>query len=382
VTRVRAMPTLLPSRLLAARPGPLPPGPLSSPQTSLWFSGRVALAAAIDALGLAPGDWVALPAFCCGSEVDPFVARGIGVRFFGLTPGLDPEPASFERAVAGARAALAVHYFGFAADLAAARRVCKHHGAVLIEDCAHALFARDGDAWVGAGADAAVFSIVKTLAVPDGGALRLAPGIGIAPPPTAPSPTHLVRARARQLVALGLQAHPNRLVSTLAFVPSRMKARFGVRHDRPDPASEAALGAAARFDPALAGVPMSALARALIARVDPDDIARRRRAHYREVADAIAHSKTLSPLFPSLPEGACPLAFPVRVTDPDAFRDELAALPPLGVRQMWPWFHPAIPWARFEREAAMKREVFILPVHQDLTPAERTTLVETLARLA
>src|SRR5262245_28647316 len=100
--RVRSLPTLPPRALLAGGRGGLPP-PLNRDGVTFWFSARVALFQAIGVLGLRVGDAVALPAFACGSEVDPFLHGGLRPRFFGVTDTLDPEPASFRSALEGAR---------------------------------------------------------------------------------------------------------------------------------------------------------------------------------------------------------------------------------------------------------------------------------------
>src|SRR5688572_2756758 len=167
---VRSLPTLPLGFLGRTGEGQLP-SPLNGRGVTFWFSGRVAIFQAIAALGLRPGDGVALPAFACGSEVEPFVRAGLIPRFFRMTRALDPEPESFAAALEGSVAALATHYVGFAADLEMARAACRRAGVPLIEDCAHALYSRDSHGWLGAHADVAIFSLVKTLPLPDGGAL-------------------------------------------------------------------------------------------------------------------------------------------------------------------------------------------------------------------
>src|SRR6266508_1797738 len=133
---VPSMPTLQLTSLLPFQRRCFPP-PLDRPSASYWFSARVALWQAIGALGLKAGDVVAAPAFCCGSELEPFLHAGMKLRFFSVTPELNPDPESFERTLEGASAALATHYFGFPSDLSAAAAACHKRGVILIEDCAH-----------------------------------------------------------------------------------------------------------------------------------------------------------------------------------------------------------------------------------------------------
>jgi perosamine synthetase len=366
---VRSLPTL-PLSALAGTGRPQLPPPLNERGVTFWFSARVALFQAIALLGLRPGDAVALPAFCCGSEVEPFVRAGLTPRFFRVTATLDPEPESFATALKGAAAALATHYFGFAADLEATRAACRTAGVPLIDDCAHALYSRDSHGWLGAEADVAIFSVVKTLPVPDGGALLTRIRTATSPPPGLPPSSRLIGRRTRSLLIRHLQAHPLRPVSWAAHLPRAVKETLGRVSQELDRESQAGLMESARFDPDAGSIGMSTRSRRLLGGTSHDQVRRARRRNYARLLDAVRNVPDLRPLFPSLPEETCPLALPVAVADPGAFRRRLAAGPGLGVKQMWPWFHPAITWNDFPFEADLKRTVFILPVHQSLQEQE------------
>ena len=99
-----------------------------------------ALHIAMLAAGVGPGDEVIVPAIT-------FVATAAAVRYCGGTPviadvlgphDLGIDPADVEaRITERTRAVCAVHYAGYAADVAALRSLCDSHGLALIEDCAH-----------------------------------------------------------------------------------------------------------------------------------------------------------------------------------------------------------------------------------------------------
>jgi dTDP-4-amino-4,6-dideoxygalactose transaminase len=345
---------------------------------TFWFSARVALFQAIGALGLRSGDRVALPAFCCGSEVDPFLHAGLTPRFFRVTGSLDPEPESFKAALEGSVAALAIHYLGFAADLEVARDACRAAGVPLIEDCAHALYSKDSTDWLGSRADVAIFSVSKTLPVPDGGALvtnmqtRSSLRQGSLPP------RRLVEKRTRSLLTRHLQAHPFRPVSWVAHLPSATKKRLGLAPSEPNRSTEAGLAEVIRFDPKLDDAQMSARSLRLLVQTSHGRARSARRRNYELLLEAVRGIRGLEPLFPNLHEGTCPLALPVAVSDPDSFRRRLAAGPGLGVKQMWPWFHPSADWDDFPFEADLKRSLFILPVHQSLQSSEIDRLIATM----
>lgn len=93
------------------------------------------------AAGVGPGDEVIVPAIT-------FVATAAAVRYCGATPvlaevggqhdlNLDPDDAE-TRITPRTKAICAVHYAGYAADIAALSRICERRGLALIEDAAHA----------------------------------------------------------------------------------------------------------------------------------------------------------------------------------------------------------------------------------------------------
>ena len=94
IPSVRPLPTLPLTAFGSTGRRQLPP-PLDAPDATFWFSARCALFQSIEVLGLKAGDAVALPAFCCGSEVEPFLRGSLTPRFYRLTDTLNPEPASF-----------------------------------------------------------------------------------------------------------------------------------------------------------------------------------------------------------------------------------------------------------------------------------------------
>ena len=104
-------------------------------------SGGAALHLACAATGIGPGDEVIVPAMSfvadanapghCGAE--PVMADSISLA----EPGIDPADV-VARLTPRTRAIVAVHMFGFPADVEALKRVCEEHDLTLIEDCAQA----------------------------------------------------------------------------------------------------------------------------------------------------------------------------------------------------------------------------------------------------
>lgn len=139
-------------------------------------SGMAALELGLLALGIGPGDEVAIPAMTA-------VPTAMAVVSIGATPRLVDvdaatglmDPASLAREMSPhTRAVIPVHLYGHCADLDAIVRVAAQHGAAVLEDCAQAHGARDRDRSAGSvGAAGAVsFYPTKNLgAFGDAGAL-------------------------------------------------------------------------------------------------------------------------------------------------------------------------------------------------------------------
>ena len=154
---------------------------LGSPHAVCVSSGTAALHLALAALGVGEGDEVIVPDFT-------FVATAAAARFVGATPVLcdvrSPQhplidPADVERRITPrTRAVVAVHFFGYPADLDALRDLCADRGIAVIEDVAQGIGARVGAEGVQAGTvgDVSTFSLFSKnqLSVGEGGVVATA----------------------------------------------------------------------------------------------------------------------------------------------------------------------------------------------------------------
>ena len=74
---------------------------------------------------------------------------------------------------AGADIVLVIHYFGFCrSDMQAIRALCDAHGALLVEDCAHAFHLETPGSALGTVGDFAFYSLHKFIATDSGGILK------------------------------------------------------------------------------------------------------------------------------------------------------------------------------------------------------------------
>lgn len=341
----------LPPGVYVRRPAERLPFPLAEPTCSLFARARHALWQGVQALGLAPGDEVLVPAYHHGSEIEALARAGLALRFYDATPTLAPDEDELESLLGPrVRALHLTHYLGFPQDAPRWRAWCDARGLLLLEDAAQAwLAARDGQP-AGSLGDLAIFCLYKTFGVPDGAALVV----------RAPAPGPDSRPR------LGLVPLARRHAAWLLAQADGLVRPAGNDRERDySPEEDFTLG-----DP---GAAPAAATLALLPRVVEEPAAGRRRANYRLLLDDLAEHVPAP--FADLPEGASPFAFPV---ESDGKARLLTRLAGSGIAALdfWSVPHPSLPAARFPGAAARRARTLGLPVHQALDPDD----VERIAR--
>ena len=345
-------------------------------------SGRAAIALAARAWRIGKGDEVLIPAYNCGSEIDAIASSGAS-----LIPYRVDERAAIDlddivrRTTDRTRVVYVTHYFGWPQDLSELAAWCRQRHLLLLGDCALSLFSTPIDQPIGVHGDAMIYSFRKTLAVPDGGALVLRrgelsslPTLGPARPPT------IARASLSLLRNFMLQrADAVHAYPALARIPGlarRPKRRGpGLRPDIPSRyyfnAQEPVRG-------------ISRVSAGLLRAVDPANVIARRRENYDVLHDALAGAPgapALTPLFNSLPSGACPLTFPVRIRNRHAWRAELAGRRIASV-PWWSGYHRALTWDHFPEACALKDTVLGLPIHHQLTAVQIRAVARAVREVA
>ena len=354
------------------------------------FNTRVAIRAAVDILGLRPGDEVLAPAYNCGSELDPLRAAGLEVRLYpvGITAVADPEQV---RPLIGprTRALYLTHYFGvLQPHRAGFRALANAHGLRLIEDCALSLLSGVSpvDGMTG---DVAVFCFYKFFAVLAGGALVVnAPNLSMPRFDRAAPPTIVARSLSRAVLRRMLgQGGLDQL--------KRLRSRTGESTwDEPRHEGLPDMPAGYYFDPDLTGRRMAGVSRRALVGLDQVAAMRARRDNYHGLLGLLAEVDGLVPLFETLPVDAIPLSLPLRLRDPGSGapwqrRDALVcALQAEGIAAT-PW------WAGYNRHLdfsdrpgadlsaarRLKDTVLSLPIHQYFGPARISHVADRVQSL-
>jgi len=367
---VPALPTLWPEMLWQAPRGE-PAFPFDAPQVRHFYFARNAVWLAAKVLGL-EGKEVLVPAYHHGVEVEALIDAGAKVKFFRVDSRMQPDLMDLERRIGPqTRAVYLIHYLGFPGPAQDVRELCDRRGLLFVEDCALALLSSDGLLPLGRLGDAGIFCFYKTLPVPHGGALVLAPGrpSGLPlphPPPLAATVRHLAT-----LLLSNLELRAGRTGRWL---------RQSIRALGRGTANAAHVGNVAtgtqHFERSHSSLGMSPLALRLAISQDAAQVVAARRRNYFLL---MARLRELAPpVFTALPAGVCPLFYPLRTTKPDAIAKQLAAR---GVETVdfWRTGHPACSLSEFPEVAELRRTVLEIPIHQDVTPQAAAALADAVA---
>ena len=309
-----------------------------------------------------------LPAYVPRAVVRAFRSREYEIAYYPVTADLTlPAAAVAERIEALEPAAVVfVDYFGFRDEaLPALAERARAVGAKVVEDCARGAFSRDPDGVpLGSTGDLAIYSLHKTLPVPNGG-LVVARDIDLpAPDGSVPERRDVLTSGVDgALSRLGIPpaalvgcSGPERAAATVSGGPDRSDERFRIR--RPGRATIRGLD-----------------------RCDPARIQSRRLDAYRDLRRLVGRVDGVDLLTPTAHEDACP--FGLAISGPGReWRDALyrrlrRAGVPIKVYQ-WP---PLSPAAASDGAQRLRNCACVVPTHRAFPPAARRRLTRALERV-
>jgi hypothetical protein len=125
-------------------------------------------------------------------------------------------------------------------------------------------------------------------------------------------------------------------------------------------------------DPLLRPMSLRRVERLVVERVGRERIVSQRRRNYSKLAELLRDRRGLSPLFPQLPQGAVPYAFPVRCAEPAVVFKHMRerGLPVLRWNRYWP--------GAIDSSSDVGRDwahhVIQILCHQDLTELDMQTI--------
>ena len=309
-----------------------------------------------------PGLSVLAPDYNSGNEILAMRAAGATIHYCPVRGDLTWDPEDVERHCRRHNPDLlyVIHYVGWPQPMPALVDICRRRGMLLVEDCALSLLSESGGRPLGSYGDWSVFCLYKTLPLPNGALLvQNGPQLEALERLTLRhAGSASVLGRTAELFVQRIRGRANGVGAALQIVKRGMGRAAGALDVRR--ANVGDIG----FNLDEVNLSMSRLSERLLARMDFVEIRRRRVDNYRRLAERL--SPDVVQLFASLPDGVCPLFFPIVVPDK---REAAEALRARGVEalEFWndsvePGGHEMGPDAR-----VLRRHVLELPIHQDLT---------------
>jgi dTDP-4-amino-4,6-dideoxygalactose transaminase len=351
--------------------------PFASSAASYWHNARAAIWQGVRALGLVPGDRILVPAYACGSELDALIKAGLDLDFYRLQPDLQADLSHIESlADRRFRAIYTTHYFGFPQPVGALRDIAYRFDAYLIEDNALGLYAADASSRpLGSTGDACIFSLTKSLPLPDGGVLVLQNEKSMPMPERKPA-SRVIAGRLKSLIQATVDSRAPAIGNFVRNLVTSPLARATKRRARPWPSQAGPSGEdESALDVRRANWGLSGVSAALLKRIDHAAVAETRRRNYQILHASINRSRAARPLMPDLPAGACPAFFPLWTESAAQLHRHLRYHGVESVR-FWLTVHRQMPLNGFPFELSLKEHVLRLPIHQDLSDRS----MESIAR--
>ncbi len=328
------------------------------------FNARVAIRQACDLLDLRSGDEVLVPAYNCGTEIDPLLDANLTVRMYPIGDDLRVMPDEISKRIMPATKAVYItHYFGIQQEkLSEIRSLCDTHGLRLIEDCALSLLS--GDAPVdGRTGDISIFCFYKFFPVIGGGALVVnAPDLADPVPFQARAPARFIhRPIIRSFVtsAIGVDG----MVSIARAIKTQLRAPKSPASGgsgESDPMTD--IPADYYFDAGLRNTRMNRLTHRMLGAFDITETMETRRTNWALYAKLLKNASDVGQMQEPLVEGVCPLGYPVTVSARDVI---VAHLQELGISATpwWAGFHKKLDWRGYDSAIRLKNTTILLPLH-------------------
>lgn len=382
-THVPLSPVLSLASFGAPRQGK-PRGVLTAGPARLVTSGRIAIANALQEMGIGAGHKVLVPAYHSLSMIPPVLACGATPLFYkvGLDAAVDLVDMG-ARLDSTVRAVMVTNYFGMPQALERVRAFCDLHNLLMLEDCAHCFFGEHAGRPVGSWGDYAIGSSMKFFPIYEGGCLVSAHHTLRATPPHSAGTGFEAKAG---LNALETSFSWGRLtlLHALLWLPLRVKDALRRRAAKgangstaPAALAPSSSNSSVEFDPSWLDKRSSWFSRMVLRRASHARIVTLRRAHYLHLQQALAGLPGCRPLFGQLPAQACPWMFPLWVDDPEPLFARLVSggVPVTRFAQsLWPSVDESV----CANSVALSRQVLAFPCHQELRPDELAWLAKAI----
>ncbi len=350
---------------------------------SFYFThkGRCGLGRLCRHWNLKPGDEALVPSYNCGSEIDQFYSNGLKTLFYRIKSDttIDIEDI-FNKVTDKTKGIYVTHFFGWPQDIDALVKFCNTKKIKLIEDCALSLYSNNDRHPIGKLGDAAIYSLPKTLPVPDGGILSIK-GDNLSVMNTPLPPVKEIIKEMLPLVKRSVLRFTDR-IGLFTMLPQNLI------QSRDSDKREVIMSSYGLpqipevyyFDKNIENLTASRFSQFIALKTDVNAVIRQRRENYIRLYDSIKSYNYIKPLFSNIPAGVCPLSMPVLVEKPHEICQKLNERGILAV-QWWAGFHKHFSWDDFPESRFLKEHVLVLPVHQQLNGKDMDYIAYQLGSL-
>ena len=351
-------------------------------------TGRVAIALALECLGLKPGQKVLVPAYHCASMIMPLSRVGAEPAYYRIRDDLSVDLDDIKARIDGATKALMVtYYFGFPQDMPRIRRFCDDRGLALIEDCAHSFFGRIAGRPIGSYGDFAIGSQRKFFPVFDGGCL-ISPMVS---PDRVATREQGFGANLKAVLTLCQDAIGfGRLPALRPLVDGLKSVRGQVRGSAAgadEPNAEASgnpaednSGGFGEFDGEWMDKKPMVISWAVIRTFSKGYVIDRRRRNYQALLQGLENLSGCRLLNPELPDDVVPYMFPIWIDDLDSVfpRLEDEAVP---MQRFGQFLAPGIDQSVCEVSTRRSHHSVQLPCHQALSESDLALIIDRVRRV-
>lgn len=346
-----------------------------------YASGRAALFYIVKSLQLPQGSVILLPSYNCGVEVEAVLRAGYKVDFFRVKNDLTIDVDHFAGKIsAQTKAAVVAHYFGFPQGVAVLKDICGRRDIVLIEDCAHALYSQYSNGrWLGTEGDFGLFSMRKTVSMPNGGAVLVNRKDFAAPDKGEKSNQSLLKGIIRSILeneTSGSGITSDISGRLLALYEKRTANTTACRTPLNETEDPRWYYDVPIFDYCHGIAPFSLFC---VGKERFDDVISARRRNYEALEQILKSRLAADFVFPNLPEGVCPLCLPLFVARRDDVADRMTA------RGVVPFVfgrhpHPLVYADIFPEVASLSDTIIGLPIHQQLVQEDMERVADAFTR--
>ena len=323
-----------------------------------------------------PGLTVLAPDYNSGNEILAMRAAGARIHYCRVDRRMQLDPDAIARLCDRHRPDVlyVIHYIGWAQPIEALAGLCRARNMLLVEDCALSLLSTPAGQRLGGFGHWSVFCLYKTLPLPNGALLvqngpRLEALERLQLRDVGPAS---VLGRTAELLVQRLRGRASGVGAVLQMAKRGLGKVAGALDVRR--ANVGDIG----FNLDEVDLAMSPVSRRLLEQFDVLDIRRRRVANYRLLDSLLDHRVVR--VFSDLPDGACPLFFPIVVPDKQA---AARALQRRGVDALEFWNESMESGGEMGPDARFLRaHVLELPVHQDLTERQLAYLARQASDVA